>query len=224
MDWLLDVWNLLLSLEEVLLAFLLEHPFWVLAGLCVVIFLESSVFPLLPGDTLLFAAGVALRTAPVSVHVGALLFLIATVLGVTLNYLIGGWLRERIQKRGLWGITTTQLERTERLIETHGARLVVFGRFLPGVRVVVSLLAGSGRMPLGRFPLFNFLGGIPWIGVFVYSGYFFGGLPWVHAYLVPGVILGMLIGLLPFLVRWGRTAWRRSHPGPPPATSESPHP
>lgn len=214
MDWLFDAWNLLLSLEEVLLAFLLEHPFWVLAGLFVVIFLESSVFPFLPGDTLLFAAGVALRTSPLSVHAGALLFLMATVLGVTLNYLIGWRLRERIQDRGFWGITTTQLKRTERLIETHGARLVVFGRFLPGVRVVVSLLAGSGRMPFRRFTLFNLLGGIPWIGLFVYSGYYFGALPWVHAYLVPGIVLLALVGTLPFLIRWGRRAWRRAHPEP----------
>ena len=218
MDWLFDAWNLLLSLEDVLLAFLLEHPVWVLVGLFVIIFLESSIFPLLPGDTLLFAAGVALRTSPISVHVGSLLFLVATVLGVTLNYVIGRQLRERIQTRGLWGITTAQLRRTERLIETHGGRLLVLGRFLPGVRVVVPLLAGSGRMPFGRFMLLNLLGGIPWIGVFVYAGYYFGALPWVHAYLVPAVVLTMLVGLLPVLVRWGRTAWRRSHPDLPSAT------
>lgn len=217
MDWLFDAWNLLLSLEHVLLAFLLEHPFWVLLGLFVVIFLESSILPLLPGDTLLFAAGIALRTSPISVHLGALLFLLATVLGMTVNYLIGWRLRGRIKERGLWGITTVQLHRTEHLIETHGGRLLVLGRFLPGVRVVVSLLAGSGRMPFRRFMLLNLLGGIPWIGVFVYAGYFFGALPWVHAYLVPAVVLTMLVGLLPVLVRWGRTAWRRSHPGSPPA-------
>lgn len=92
-------------------------------------------------------------------------------------------------------------------------RMLVFGRFLPGVRVVVSLLAGSGRMPFGRFTVLNFLGGVPWIGLFVYAGYFFGALAWIHAYLVPGVVLAMLLGFLPLLVRWGRKAWRRSHPG-----------
>lgn len=218
MSWLFDAWDLLLSIEDILLVFLLEHPVWVLLGLFVVIFLESSVFPLLPGDTLLFAAGVALRTSPISVHVGALLLLLATVLGVTLNYGIGRQLRERIQTRGLWGITTAQLRRTEGLIETHGGRLLVLGRFLPGVRVVVSLLAGSGRMPFGRFTLLNLIGGIPWIALFVYAGYYFGALPWVHAYLVPAVVISMLIGLLPVLIRWVRSAWRRSHPGPPPDT------
>jgi membrane-associated protein len=215
MDWVYYAWELLLSLEEILLSLLLEHPVWVLVGLFVIILLESSILPFLPGDTLLFAAGVALRTAPISVHVGALLFLLATVLGVTLNYVIGRQLRERIQTRGLWGITTAQLRRTERLIETHGGRLLVLGRFLPGVRVVVSLLAGSGRMPFARFMLLNLLGGIPWIGMFVYAGYCFGALPWVHAYFMPAVVLTMLVGLLPVLVRWGRAAWRRSHPGSP---------
>ena len=213
MDWIYYAWELLLSLEEVLLSLLLEHPVWVFVGLFVIIFLESSVFPFLPGDTLLFAAGVALRTAPVSVHVGALLFLFATVLGVTLNYLIGRRLRQRIQDRGLWGFTTAQLQRTEHLMEVQGPRLLVLGRFLPGVRVVVSLLAGAGRMPFGRFTLLNFLGGIPWIGLFVYSRYFFGSLPWVRASLVPGVVLLMLVSFLPLLIRWGRNAWRRSHPG-----------
>lgn len=212
MDWFYVAWEFLRSLEEVLLSLLLEHPFWVLGALFLIVFLESSVFPFLPGDTLLFASGVALRTSSVSVHVGALLFLCATVLGMSLNYLIGWRLRGRIQGQGIWGITTVELKRAEHLMEVHGARLIVLGRFLPGVRVVVSLLAGSGRMPFGRFTALNFLGGIPWIGFFVYAGYFFGALPWVHAYLVPGVVLLMFLGLLPLLLRWGRDAWRRGHP------------
>ena len=212
MDWFHSAWTLVLSLEETVLSLLLEHPFWVLAGLFVVILLESSLLPVLPGDTLLFAAGVALRTSPISVHVGALLFLLATVLGVTLNYLLGERLRRRVHTRGLWGITEQHLARTEHLIDQHGARLLILGRFLPGVRVVVPILAGSGRMPFGQFTLYNFLGGVPWIGLFVYAGYFFGAVPGVHAYLVPVVVLLFLVTLLPLLVGWARGAWRRAHP------------
>lgn len=212
MDWLFYVWEAILSFEEILLSLLLEHPFWVLAGLFGLIFLESSVCPFLPGDTFLFAAGIALRTSPVSVHVGAVLFLLATVLGVSVNYWIGWRLRERIRAQGLWGITPAQLRRTERLTERHGPRLLVLGRFLPGVRVVVPLLAGAGQMTFGRFTGYNFLGGIPWIGLFVYSGYYFGTLPGVHAYFVPVFVLLLLIGFLPMLIRWGKNAWRRTHP------------
>jgi membrane-associated protein len=198
--------------EEILLSLLLAHPYWVLAGLFGIVFLESSVCPFLPGDTLLFTAGLALRTSQLSVHAGALLFLLATVLGVTVNYLIGWRLRIRIRDRGLWGITVAQLRRAEHLTERHGARLLVLGRFLPGVRVVVPLLAGAGQMPFMRFTVYNLLGGVPWIGMFVYSGYFFGALPGVHAYLVPVGVFFLLIGLLPILIRWSRQAWRRAHP------------
>lgn len=212
MDWVYSLWEVFLSIEEVLLGLLLERPYGVLIGLFGVVFLESSICPFLPGDTLLFTAGVALRTSPISVHVGAVLFLLATVLGVTANYLIGWRLRVRIRSRGIWGITPAQLRRTERLTERYGGRLLILGRFLPGVRVVVPLLAGAGQMPLGRFTIYNLLGGVPWIGLFVYAGYFLGALPGVHAYLVPVGILFLLAGSLPILVRWARRAWRRAHP------------
>lgn len=212
MDWFYSLWEIFLSIEEVLLSLLLEHPFWVLAGLFGIIFLESSICPFLPGDTLLFTAGFALRTSPVSVHTGAGLFLIATALGLTLNYWIGRRLRLRIRTHGLWGITTAQLRRTEHLAERHGVRLIVLGRFLPGVRVVVPLLAGAGQMPFSRFTTYNLLGGVAWIALFVYGGYYFGGLPGVHAYLIPIGILFLLGGLLPVLLRWAQTAWRRAHP------------
>lgn len=212
MDWFYTLWEVVLSVEEHLLSLLLDHPFWVLAGLFGIIFFESSILPFLPGDTLLFTAGLALRTSPIPVHVGAGLFLLATVLGVTLNYWIGRRLRSRIRTRGLWGITTAQLKRTEHLTDRHGVRLLVVGRFLPGVRVVVPLLAGAGRMPFGQFTTYNLLGGIPWIALFVYGGYYFGGLPGVHAYLIPIGLLFLLVGLLPLLIRWLQTAWRRAHP------------
>lgn len=199
-------------MEPTLLFLLLEYPLWVLLGLFGIILLESSVCPFLPGDTLLFAAGVTLRSSSISVHVAALLFLLATGLGVTVNYLIGWRLHKRIRNRGFWGITVEQLVRTEHLVETHGARLLIFGRFLPGIRVVVPLLAGSGRMAFGRFTVYNLVGGVSWIGLFVYSGYFFGALPAVRVYLVPIFVLLALMTLLPILIRWFRKAWRRSLP------------
>lgn len=220
MQWLYDLGEFFYSIEGIVLGLLLEHPFWVLAGLFSILLLESSVMPFLPGDTLLFATGAALRTSPVSVHVAAVLFLLATVLGVTLNYVIGRWLRLRIQAGGFWGLNPEQLRRAEHLTTTYGPRLLVLGRFLPGVRVAVSLLAGSGRMPVGTFTLYNIVGGVAWVGLFVYTGYYVGGLPGAQAYLVPGTLLLFAAALLPILVTWTRSAWKRAHPPP----SESPSP
>lgn len=212
MTWLTEFWHFLQSAEETVLILLLEYPFWVLLGLWTVIFLESSVAPFLPGDTLLFASGVALRTSPLSVHVAVWLFLAASALGVTLNYAIGRQLRERIRDRGIWGIGREQLLRAELLIQHHGPRMLVLGRFLPGVRTAVPLLAGAGEMPFRTFTLYNVLGGAPWVLLFVYAGYYLGGIPGVEAYLVPVVLLLFAIGILPVLLTWIRSAWRRSHP------------
>jgi len=207
-----ELWHLLQSAEEIVLVLLLEYPFWVLAGLWTVIFLESSVAPFLPGDTLLFASGVALRTSPLSVHVAVWLFLAASILGVTLNYTIGRRLRSHIRTRGIWGVGREQLLRTEHLIQRHGPRMLVLGRFLPGVRTAVPLLAGAGEMPFRTFTLYNLLGGAPWVFLLVYAGYYLGGIPGVEAYLVPVALLLLAIGILPALITWIRSAWRRSHP------------
>lgn len=213
MSWLNELWSFFRSVEEIVLGLLLDHPFWVLAGLSAVIFLESSVAPFLPGDTLLFASGVALRTSPLSVHLVVWVFLAASSLGMAANYGVGRTLRTRIRSRGIWGIGREQLLRTEHLIGRYGARMLVLGRFLPGVRTAVPLLAGAGEMPFGTFALYTVLGGIPWVFTFTYAGYYFGGIPGVEAYLVPVALLFVAIGLLPVLVTWIRSAWRRSHPG-----------
>lgn len=191
---------------------LLEHPYWVLVGLWAVIFLESSIFPFLPGDTLLFASGVALRTSPLSVHVAVMLFLVASSLGVTLNYGVGRRLRVRVRERGLWGVGREQLGRTEQLMARHGPRILVLGRFLPGVRTAVPILAGAGQMPFGTFTLYNILGGIPWVFTFTYAGYYFGAIPGVEAYLVPVTLVLIAIGVLPLFITWIRSTWRRETP------------
>jgi membrane-associated protein len=215
MHWLYELWEVLHSIEDIVLRFLLAYPIWVLLGLFGILFLESSVLPFLPGDTLLFASGVALRTSPVSVHAAVLLFCAATVLGVTLNYVIGRRLRLQIQQDGFWGLNPRHLRRAEALMTTYGPRLLVLGRFLPGVRVAVSLLAGSGRMAFGAFTLYNVIGGAAWVSLFVYAGYTLGGLPGAHAYLVPAVLLLFAATLIPLLVGWARASWHRAHPNGP---------
>lgn len=212
MQWINALWAFLHSVDEILLGAFLQYPAWVLLALFAVLLLESSMCPFLPGDTLLFAAGVALRASPLSVHVAAALFLTASVLGVTANYYIGRRLRLRLRTTGLWGFGREELSRTELLMTQHGPRMLVLGRFLPGVRTAVPLLAGAGRMPFGRFTLYNVLGGLPWIILFTYGGYYFGGIPGVEAYLVPILLLLLAFAIVPFLVTWGRAAWRRSHP------------
>lgn len=212
MPWWNEIALFFQSIEEVLLALLLEHPYWVIAGIWGVIFLESSIFPFLPGDTLLFASGVALRTSPLSVHAAVWLFLAASALGVTLNYGIGRGLRDRIRTRGLWGIDRDQLRRAEHLMSLYGPRMLVLGRFLPGVRTAVPILAGTGRMSFGPFTLYNVLGGMPWVFLFTYAGYYLGGIPGVEAYLVPITLVLIALGLLPIFVRWVQVAWRNAHP------------
>jgi len=205
-----DLWHVFHSAEEIVLGLLLDYPFWVLAGLSAIIFLESSVAPFLPGDTLLFASGAALRTSPLSVHAAVWLFLAASSLGMAMNYGIGRRLRTRIRERGIWGIGTEQLRRTEALVGRYGVRMLVIGRFLPGVRTAVPLLAGAGTMPFRPFALYTVLGGIPWVFTFTYAGYYFGGIPGVEAYLVPVALLFVAIGVLPVFVTWVRSVWRGS--------------
>ena len=125
---------------------------------------------------------------------------------------MGGVGTPRLRGRGLWGIERKQLKRTEHLIDLHGTRMLVLGRFLPGVRTAIPIVAGAGQMLFGRFMLYNVLGGVPWVFLFTYAGYYFGGIPGVEAYLVPVSLVLIAAGLLPLLAGWVRSAWRRSSP------------
>ncbi len=167
---------------------------WTYGVLALIVFCETGlvVLPLLPGDSLLFAAGAiaALPESGLNVHLLAALLIAAAIAGDALNYAIGDRFGRAIAARG-W-VKASHLERTQRFFEAHGGRAIVLARFVPIVRTVAPFVAGMGTMPYRRFFLYNVAGGVAWVVLFLYAGHAFGNIPAVKERFTL-VILGVIV-------------------------------
>lgn len=184
--------------------------------LMLVIFAETGLLIgfFLPGDSLLFTAGllVASGVLPVSLWVVILATWVAGALGDQVAYIIGGRLGQRLfaEGRSRW-ISRTHLEAAHVFFERHGHKAVVMARFVPLVRTFTPVVAGAAEMPRRRFTVYNIAGGLLWTGGMATAGYFLGGVPIVanHVDLVAVAII--FVSLIPAAVtvlrhRAGRAA------------------
>jgi membrane-associated protein len=199
-----------------------DYGVWTYAVLFLIIFAETGlvVTPILPGDSLLFAAG-ALCAAPESslnVHVMAALLFVAAVLGDTVNYWIGAKIGPAVFKReDSIFLRKKHLERAHAFFEKYGGRAIILARFVPIVRTFVPFIAGVGRMTYSRFIAYNVIGGFVWIYFFTYAGYWFGNRPFVQKNFKLVILAIIILSVLPIVWEFWR-AWRekkqQSKPGP----------
>ena len=166
--------------------------------LLLIIFAETGVFFgfFLPGDSLLFVAGLLTDTEYLDMPVGYLIILliIAAVSGSTVGYLTGRWAGNYLKNRkDTWYFKKKYLDITQAFYQKHGMMAFILGRFLPIVRTFVTILAGMARIDMTKFVIFNVLGATIWICVMVLSGHFLGRLfPDIVLYL-EFIVIGMII-------------------------------
>jgi membrane-associated protein len=212
----------LFALDTTLSTLAAQHAVLMFAALFLVIFAETGlvVFPLLPGDSLLFVAGTVVAASGLNVHALVLTLFFAAALGDSLNYGVGNYIGPKIFHRpeDTWlgrFMKPEYLERTERFYRKYGAFTIVVGRFVPVVRTFAPFLAGVGSMPYRTFLLYNLIGAAVWVSALVYAGYLFGNIPWVKdnlAFIVIGIVV---VSLLPLLVQWLRERRARAARTPP---------
>ncbi|WP_083410295.1 DedA family protein [Mycolicibacterium rutilum] len=210
---------------------------WALVGLLVVIFVESGVlFPILPGDSLLFVAGMlAAGTAALAEGGGEvinfqlwqlLVFIpIAAVLGGQAGYWIGRNLGTAMFKPDARFLKQKYLEEAHLFFEQRGPFAIVIARFVPIVRTLAPLTAGAARMNYGVFTLFNVIGAVVWGVGLTLLGYWLGRFEVVQKLLEPIVIAIVVVSVLPMLIEWykrRRAAKRAGIPAPPIESGEQP--
>jgi len=177
------------------------------ALLFLIVFLETGlvVTPLLPGDSLLFAAGSfaglgLLRFWPLFFLLGA-----AAILGDTVNYAIGARLGPKVfhyPKSRFFN--PEHLKKTHAFYEKYGGKTIIIARFVPIVRTFAPFVAGIGEMSYGQFLGYNVIGGVLWVSICLFSGYFFGNLPLVKQNFSLVVIAIVFISLLPAVIEYLR--------------------
>lgn len=173
--------------------------------LFLVIFTETGVvvFPFLPGDSLLFTAGLFARLGYMDMAVLTLLLFTAAVLGDNVNYWVGRTLGLKVMQikfRGKKIVKQEYLDKTHAFYEKYGVKTIIMARFVPIVRTFAPFVAGIAEMKYRKFLSFDILGGAIWIFSLTFAGYFLGEIPWIRKN-IELVALGIIfISILPIII------------------------
>jgi len=209
MEWIHQFVDLFLHLDRHLNDAMQAHgTAWTYALLFAIIFSETGfvVTPFLPGDSLLFAAGAVAATpgSPLSMAWLLGLFCVAAVGGNTVNYFVGRLFGDKLAANFPRIVKKEYLDKTHAFYEKYGGETIIITRFVPIVRTFAPFVAGVGHMTYLKFTAYNVAGGLLWVGLLTFGGYWFGQLEFVKAHFGIVELAIIFISVLPMVIEYLR--------------------
>ncbi len=199
-----ELTELVLHTDDALLALVAENVNKAYFILFMIIMLETGLifFPFLPGDGLLFSAGVIAATTELEVLVLLPLLIIAAISGNLLNYYVGtslGMGLSTSKNSIVQNFLGKYLPNAEKYYQKHGSQAVIIGRFFPIIRTYIPFVAGLAKMEQKLFVKNTIIGAILWISVFVLTGFFLGEIAWVKNNYGLIFLTLIAVSLMPFV-------------------------
>ncbi|MDQ1352287.1 MAG: rane-associated protein [Acidobacteriota bacterium] len=207
MKWFLKLTDFILHLDKYINILIQDFGIWTYLILFLIIFCETGlvVTPFLPGDSLLFAAGAFAARGSLDVVWLFILLSVAAVIGDTVNYWIGHFIGPKVfQKEKVRFFKKEYLDRTHQFYEKYGGETIIIARFIPIIRTFAPFVAGIGKMTYWKFISYNIIGGIGWVAIFVFGGYFFGNIPFVKQHFTIIIAAIIVISILPGVIEFMR--------------------
>ncbi len=195
--------DFILHCDQYIGQFITDYGIFVYGILFLVIFVETGlvIMPFLPGDSLIFAAGTFAAIGDLNIWTLIFLLIFAAILGDTINYLVGKYFgRKLVDNKKFTLIKKENLDKADALIAKYGSFAVFIKRFMPIIRTIVPFVVGMGKLDFKKFMIYNALGGICWVILFLCLGYFFGNIP-IVADNFSLVVLGIVfLSILPVII------------------------
>lgn len=200
-----------LSDPELLITTLLNnYGGWMVGIVALMVFIESGVlFPVLPGDSMIFALGIFHVDIPVSIWVTFIVLVVAAISGNVVGYWLGKRFGRKLFKPDARFLSIENLEKAERFFERYGGRSLVLARFVPFVRTFVPIVAGIAAFKLRSFVTWNIVGAVAWIAIFLIAGEFLGDFPFIRGNIELIAILIIFISILPMIVEYVRSRGKK---------------
>lgn len=199
--------ELLTHTKDVLLHLFQQYGPYIYAILFLIIFVETGfvIMPFLPGDSLLFTAGLlCAQDSGLSIFVLIPLLIIAAVLGDNVNYFVGKYFNEKVLKWKFKGkplVNPEWLTEVHNYFQKHGTKTIIIARFMPIVRTVTPFVSGVGKMNYKTFLPYDIFGGILWVTSVTLAGYFLGTIPFVEKNLEKFILGIVFISILPMIIK-----------------------
>ncbi len=173
--------------------------------LFLIIFCETGLIitPFLPGDSLIFITGTFAAQGDLDVFLLFFLLSSASILGDTVNYWIGSYFGEKVFSKTIF-FKKKYLEKTKDFYDKYGGKTIVLARFVPIVRTFAPFIAGVGKMDYVTFLGYNVFGGMLWVAIFVFGGYYLGSIEFIKENLALVTYIIVIISLIPPFIEYMR--------------------
>lgn len=208
MDFVLNVFDLLLHLDQHIKEILNLYGPWIYFIVFLVVFGETGlvVLPFLPGDSLLFVLGALSAQGDISIYTAGILLMAAAILGNIVNYHIGRYIGPLIfEREKIRFLRKEYLEKTHDFYQRHGGKTIVIARFMPIIRTFAPFVAGIAKMNYWSFQIYNIIGSGAWVWFFLMGGYYFGNIPWVQKHLMLIVVVILTCSFIPAIYAFFHT-------------------
>ena len=216
MTFINSFFQFLFHLNQHLATYVSYYGAWVYVVMFAIIFCETGlvVTAIMPGDSLLFAAGIVAASGALNIYILVSSLIVAAFLGNVSNYWIG-------KKFGHWLFRNenskifkhSYLNRTHAFYEKYGAKTIVIARFMPIIRTFAPFVAGMGEMNYWKFMAYNLVGAIFWVLLVVYGSYLFGNIPAVKNHFSFVIILIIIASVLPPCIEFLRIKLKQKTSG-----------
>jgi len=193
-----------MHIDEHLRDIVAQYHGWVYGIVFLIVFVETGlvIMPFLPGDSLLFASGALAAIGGLNVWICLIVFFIAAVLGDTLNYHIGNKIGKSIPEDSFLGkfVNKEHMQKAQDFFDRHGGKTIIFARFMPFIRTFIPFIAGASKMRYEQFISYNIIGGLIWVVVGVFCGYFFGNIPFISENFSAVILVIIVVSLIPAVI------------------------
>jgi len=196
-----------MHIDKYLISFISAYGTWIYPLLFIIIFCETGlvVTPFLPGDSLIFVAGTIAANQLLYLWLLFIVLAAAAILGDSANYWIGNKLGSKIFRSDTSRFfNKNNLIKAHNFYEKYGGKTIIYARFIPIIRTFVPFVAGIGKMTYFKFFAYNIIGGILWVSIFLFGGYYFGQISFVKNNLTFVVIAIIIVSMIPAVVEYIR--------------------
>lgn len=184
--------------------------FWIGA---LIIFIECGLlFPILPGDTLLFAVGIFIKTGELNVDIGfaLVIYAAAAFAGNVAGFEIGRGVGSRLFQRNGRFLNMENYNKSHEFFQRHGNKALVIGRFVPLIRTFVTLVAGAANMERHKFWIWSAVGAVAWVVAVTMLGYALGNITFLRQNIEGIILLAVAMSVIPIAWEWWRQNKRLS--------------